>query len=90
MGLVIGAFGGGPVALEQVHDVGRAVGEFQDDEVVRVRFVVFVEELIVGDGFEAVGAIEAPAGFGHLGDEELLVFGGGGVFRVRGYSRSWA
>ena len=59
--------------------------EFPDDDVVWVRFVVFVEELFVGDGFEAVGAIEAPAGFGHPGDEELLVFGGRGVFLLERY-----
>jgi hypothetical protein len=67
--------------------LGCSVRQFSDDDMVRVRFVVFVEELILGGGFEAVGAIETPAGLGHPGDEKLLVFGGRGVFLLEGFKK---
>jgi hypothetical protein len=52
-----------------------------------VRFVVFVEELIVGDGFKAVSAIEAPAGLSHPVDKELLVSGGWGVLAGQSFEK---
>ncbi len=74
VGLVIGPFGGGAIALEFVEHVA-VPGHGGKDPGIGVGIAVgFGEDLFERELFEAFDAGEFPAGLDHLADEEVFVF----------------
>lgn len=76
VGSEVRLFGRSGPTIASAHGGGAEVG---DDSGIWVRFVNFGwrGDVIEREGFEAASAVEAPAGLGELGDEELLVCGDG-------------
>ncbi len=84
-GFVIGALGLGGEAGEGRQSVATGFFELPDDARVGIVGVRLIEDdKVEGEGFEAAGSGELPAGDGHLFNQELLMGAGGAVLRVEG------